>query len=87
MGYTVPASFGLVGMYSKIELNDAIWLNYNPMYTTQLGGDDRLDDAFGLTHEAAISYQITPTKNIRAFWNWGETLEGTDFRIEMNIQF
>lgn len=86
-GYSVPASFGLIGMYGKIELTDKIWMNYNPMYTSQLGGDDSFDSAFGFMNEAAISYQLTPTKNVRAFWNWGEVYTGTDFRIEMNFQF
>ncbi|KOO15537.1 hypothetical protein AKJ18_07745 [Vibrio xuii] len=86
-GYTVPASFGLVGMYGKVELTDSIWLNYNPMYTSQLGGNEGYDESFGLAHEAAIGYQITPRHNVRAFWNWGETLDDTDFRVEMNIQF
>ncbi|MDN3680312.1 hypothetical protein QWZ04_08230 [Vibrio tapetis subsp. quintayensis] len=86
-GYTVPASFGLVGMYGKLELTDKIWVNYNPMYTNQLGGNDEFEDVFGFSNEAAISYQLNAKQNVRAFWNWGETTNGTDFRIEMNMQF
>lgn len=86
-GYSVPASFALVGMYGKLDISERIWVNYNPMYTSQLGGDDDYKNAFGINHEAAVSYQLTSTKNVRAFWNWGETIEGTDFRIEMNFQF
>lgn len=86
-GYSVPSSFGLVGMYGKVEITDSIWLNYNPMYTTQLGGNDGYQESYGFVNEAAIGYQITPRQNIRAFWNWGEVLDGTDFRVEMNYQF
>ncbi|WP_422127812.1 hypothetical protein [Vibrio hannami] len=86
-GYTVPASFGLVGMYSKVELTDKIWMNYNPMYTTQLGGNDDFENAFGFLNEASIGYQFNAKQNVRAFWNWGETNTGTDFRIEINMQF
>ncbi|RTZ17854.1 hypothetical protein EJ063_03450 [Vibrio aquaticus] len=86
-GYAVPASFALVGMYGKVDITDSIWLNYNPMYTSQLGGDEQYEDGYGLAHEAAVGYQITPRHNIRGFWNWGDSFNGTDFRVEMNIQF
>jgi len=87
IGYAIPSSFGLLGVYSKIELNDQVWLNYNPMYTTQLGGLETFSNLYGWQHEIAASYQINTQSNIRAFWNFGEALKGTDFRVEYNYQF
>ena len=87
IGYTIPSSFAVIGSYSKIDVTDNIWLNYNPMYTTQLGGVELASDFYGWQHEVAASYQIDSQSNIRAFWNFGEVITGTDFRIEYNHQF
>ncbi|MCJ2377461.1 hypothetical protein LNL84_11525 [Vibrio sp. ZSDZ34] len=87
IGYAIPSSFGLLGLYSKIEITDQVWLNYNPMYTTQLGGVEALSSLYGWQHEVALSYQIDTQSNIRAFWNFGEAVNGTDFRVEYNYQF
>lgn len=87
VGYYLPSSFGVVGMYSKLELTDSLWLNYNPMYTSQLGGDSNFKSLYGIQHETALSYQLDERQNVRAFWNWGENMDGTDFRVEYNIQF
>lgn len=87
IGYTIPASFAVLGLYSKVDITDNIWLNYNPMYTTQLGGVEALSDLYGWQHEIAASYQLNPRSNLRAFWNFGQTLNGTDFRVEYNYQF
>lgn len=87
IGYTIPSSFALLGLYSKMEVTDQIWLNYNPMYTTRLGGVELMDELYGWQHEIAASYQIDNQSNIRAFWNFGEALDGTDFRVEYNYQF
>ncbi|AYV23715.1 hypothetical protein [Vibrio mediterranei] len=87
IGYTIPSSFALVGFYSKIEITDDIWLNYNPMYTTQLGGVESFSNFYGWQHEIAASYQLNNRSNLRAFWNFGEVLQGTDFRVEYNYQF
>lgn len=86
--YQMPGTFGLAGIYSKVQINERVWLNYNPMYTSQLGGNTALKEVsmFGWAHEAAANYQISPRQNIRLFWNWGETINGTDFRIEYNHQ-
>jgi hypothetical protein len=70
-----------------MEVTDQIWLNYNPMYTTRLGGVELMDELYGWQHEIAASYQIDNQSNIRAFWNFGEALDGTDFRVEYNYQF
>ncbi|CAH6881187.1 conserved exported hypothetical protein [Vibrio chagasii] len=87
IGYAIPSSFALAGIYSKIEVTDNIWLNYNPMFTTQLGGAEAFKDLYGWQHEVAASYQLNTQSNIRAFWNFGEALNGTDFRVEYNYQF
>ncbi|SEG74494.1 hypothetical protein [Vibrio hangzhouensis] len=87
IGYTIPSSFALVGLYSKIEITDNIWLNYNPMYTSQLGGVEAFSQLYGWQHEIAASYQLNNRSNVRAFWNFGEALNGTDFRVEYNYQF
>lgn len=87
IGYAIPSSFGLLGVYSKIEVTDNIWLNYNPMYTTQLGGAELFNSLYGWQHEIIASYQLDKKSNVRAFWNFGEALDGTDFRIEYNYQF
>ncbi|MDN3714961.1 hypothetical protein QWY94_02600 [Vibrio breoganii] len=87
IGYAIPSSFAIAGIYSKIEITDSIWLNYNPMYSTQLGGVKEFSSLYGWQHEVVTSYQLNTQSNIRAFWNFGEALNGTDFRVEYNYQF
>ncbi len=94
-GYSVPGTFGIVGTYSKIEVTDKIWLNYNPMWLTTVSGSDTFTDhGFAgesniLTHEFAASYQITPRANVRYFGNWNEhnNFGDGDHRVEFNYQF
>ncbi|HHC7130483.1 TPA: hypothetical protein ACN37W_004316 [Vibrio parahaemolyticus] len=94
-GYEIPGTFTVVGMYTKLALTDKIWLNYNPMYMHTLSGSDKYKDTyFGndnglLTHEFAVSYQITPRSNLRYFANWNEQVDFSDgdHRIEFNYQF
>lgn len=94
-GYTIPGSFALVGMYSKLEVTDKIWINYNPMYMTTLSGADWYKDGIYagegdiLTHEFALSYQINARSNVRYFANWNEKVDFADgdHRIEYNYQF
>ena len=94
-GYSIPGFLGLVGMYAKYEINDKIWINYNPVWSTGLTGSDLFMD-YGFeggsslfSHEAAISYQINPRMNIRYFANWTENINFQDgeHRIEINYQF
>ncbi|MEI8658702.1 hypothetical protein [Vibrio sp. Hal054] len=94
-GYEIPGTFTVVGMYSKVALTDKIWINYNPMYMHTLSGSDTYKngnfagDNNILTHEFAISYQLTPRSNIRYFANWNEKVNfgDGDHRIEYNYQF
>ncbi|SEG44232.1 hypothetical protein [Vibrio hangzhouensis] len=93
-GYSVPGTFGLVGTYTKIEITDKIWLNYNPMWMTTLSGSTLYTEAgFNgessvLAHEVAASYQFTPRFNVRYFANWTEYSQFKDgeHRIEFNYQ-
>ncbi len=93
-GYEIPGTFAVVGMYSKIDLSDKIWINYNPMYMHTLSGssDYKSGNYAGedniLAHEFALSYQINPRTNIRYFANWNEhvNLSDGDHRIEVNYQ-
>lgn len=94
--YDLHGSFYVAGLYSKIEVTDKIWINYNPMYLGTISGSDEYkNNAYGvdndamLTHEAAISYQITKRSNIRYFANWTEDTHFADgdHRIEFNYQF
>ncbi|MDF2153546.1 hypothetical protein [Vibrio sp. CAU 1672] len=93
-GYSVPGTFALVGTYTKLDLTDRIWLNYNPMYMTTLSGSETYKD-YGfensdsvLAHEFAVSYQISPRFNVRYFANWTENTDFADgdHRIEFNYQ-
>lgn len=94
-GYEIPGTFTVIGMYAKVALTDKIWINYNPMYMHTLSGSDKYKNTyFGnesglLTHEFAISYQMTPRSNIRYFANWNEKVDFADgdHRIEFNYQF
>ncbi|MDO6610916.1 hypothetical protein Q4601_03580 [Shewanella sp. 1_MG-2023] len=92
--YDMHGSFYVVGMYSKIEINDKIWLNYNPMFLGAISGSEAFkssgfsgDDSV-LTHEFAVSYQFTPTQNLRLFANWDENTRFAkgEFRVEYNKQ-
>ncbi len=95
VGYEIPGTFTVVGMYAKVALTDKIWINYNPMYMHTLSGSDTYKETyFGnesgiLAHEFALSYQITPRSNIRYFANWNEKVDFADgdHRIEFNYQF
>ncbi len=92
-GYSIPGTFGLVGVYGKLEITDNIWLNYNPMYMSTLSGSETYkNSAFGedsvLAHEVAASYQLTPRFNLRYFANWSEysSFKDGEHRIEFNYQ-
>lgn len=95
-GYSMPGAFALVGMYGKWALNDKIWLNYNPMFLTTLGGSDFYkDNAYGVSnsnifmHEVIASYQVNPRLNFRYFANFSDEVNFKDgeHRIEFNYQF
>ncbi|WP_421239200.1 hypothetical protein [Aeromonas enteropelogenes] len=93
-GYEFPGTFTVVGMYSKINVTDKVWINYNPMYMHTLSGSDDYKSRYYadtnniLTHEFALSYQLTPRANIRYFANWNENINFGDgnHRIEFNYQ-
>ena len=94
-GLSIPGALAVVGLYGKYTVNDKIWLNYNPFWSTGLVGSDLfMDHGFEehssvLTHEAAISYKLSPRSNIRYFGNWSEYTDYKDgtHRIEYNYQF
>ncbi len=95
-GYGFMGVYGLIGMYSLITITDSIWLNYNPFWLTTIGGNSYykdnyygIDESHLLTHELALSYQISPRMNVRLFANWNENVDLTDgdHRIEFNYQF
>ncbi len=94
-GYEIPGTFGVVGMYSKVELTEKVWLNYNPMWLTTLSGSDEYKNQYYagesniFTHEFALSYQINPRANVRYFANWNDKVSfgDGDHRIEFNYQF
>jgi len=94
-GLSVPGAFAVVGMYGKYTVNDHIWLNYNPFWSTGLIGSDLfMDHGFEghssvLTHEATVSYKLSPRSNIRYYANWSEYIDFDDgaHRIEYNYQF
>ena len=94
-GYSIMGFYGLVGMYSKFTVTDKIWINYNPFWLTTISGSDNYEDNYYgpdngdiLTHEFAVSYQISPRFNVRYFANWNENVDFTegDQRIEFNYQ-
>ena len=94
-GYSIMGFYGLVGMYSKLAVTDKIWINSNPFWLTTLSGSDNYEDNYYgqgndniLTHEFALSYQITPRFNVRYFANWNENVDfmDGDQRIEFNYQ-
>ncbi|MEZ8826389.1 hypothetical protein AB4259_15385 [Vibrio amylolyticus] len=93
--WDIHGTFYVAGLYSKVEITDKIWLNYNPMYMGTVSGSDLYkhhglggDDTV-LLHEAAINYQINPRSNVRYFANWNENnrFQTGDHRIEYNYQF
>lgn len=94
-GYSSMGVYGLIGMYTKITINEKIWLNYNPFWLTTLAGSQNykdnyygVDESNILTHEFAASYQINPRMNVRYFANWNENVDfmDGDHRIEFNYQ-
>ncbi|MCP8899582.1 hypothetical protein [Gilvimarinus xylanilyticus] len=94
-GYSIMGFYGLAGMYAKLAITDKIWVNYNPFWLTTITGSDNYEDNYYgqdngdiLTHEFALSYQITPRFNVRYFANWNENVDfdDGDQRIEFNYQ-
>ncbi len=94
-GYSLMGLYGLIGMYSKYQLTDKIWLNYNPFWLSTISGSDNYtDNYYGeatshiLTHEFAFSFQVTPRFNLRYFANWTEYIDfmDGDHRLEINYQ-
>ncbi len=94
-GYSVPGTYGLVGMYGKWAITDKIWFNYNPFFLATLSGSDVYkDNAYGkgndnvLTHEIALSYQFNPRFNVRYFANFTDEVDfgDGDHRLEFNYQ-
>ena len=94
-GLSIPGALAVVGMYGKYTINDTIWLNYNPFWTVGLVGSDIFMD-YGfeghssvLTHEATVSYKLSPRSNIRYYSNWSQYIDFKDgaHRIEYNYQF
>ena len=94
-GLSIPGALAVVGLYGKYTVNDNIWINYNHFWSVGLVGSDLfMDHGFEdhssiLTHEAALSYKLTPRSNIRYFGNWSEYTDFKDgtHRIEYNYQF
>lgn len=94
-GYSIMGTYGLIGMYSKYQVTDSIWLNYNPFWLSTISGaDNYTDNYYGqdtshiFTHEFAMSYQFTPRFNLRYFANWNKNIDFVDgdHRLEFNYQ-
>ena len=94
-GLSIPGVLAVVGMYGKYTINDKVWLNYNPFWTVGLVGSDTfMDHGFEehssvLTHEAVVSYKLSPRSNVRYYGNWSQYIDFKDgaHRIEYNYQF
>ncbi|WP_440875902.1 hypothetical protein [Thalassotalea sp. PLHSN55] len=93
-GYEVPGAFSALGFYGKVTVSENVWINYNPLWLTTISGSDEYkygyygNESNILTHEFAISYQISSRANIRYFANWNEKVNASDgdHRIEFNYQ-
>ncbi len=94
-GFSTQGVYTLVGLYSKIDVTENIWLNYNPFYLSTLAGSTVYkNNAYGadnsaiLTHEFAVNYKISKRLNVRYYANWNENLSfgKGDHRIEFNYQ-
>ncbi|WP_394151220.1 hypothetical protein [Vibrio maritimus] len=90
LGYTIPGVYGVIGGYSKINITDKLWLNYNPTWTVPIAGSKTWTESESIyMNEFTVSYQFTPRFNARYYANWRSDqsyLEG-DQRIEFNYQF
>lgn len=95
-GFSTEGIYTVIGMYTKLEVTDEIWLNYNPMYISTLSGSDYYkENAFGvdnsnmLLHEVSVGYQVNPKANVRYFANFSDEVNFKDgeHRIEVNYQF
>ncbi|USD68312.1 hypothetical protein [Vibrio sp. SCSIO 43136] len=93
-GYSVPGTFAVAGMYTKIDVTDKLWINYNPMWMKTLSGSEMyMQHGFEnhsevLAHEVALSYQVNPRFNVRYFANWSNHTELSEgnHRVEFNYQ-
>ena len=94
-GISIPGAFATFGMYSKVTITKDFWFNYNPIWMTSIAGAKNyenntyaVNESSILTHEVALSYQITPVMNIRYFGNWSNLVDFKDggHRLEFNYQ-
>lgn len=91
-GLEVPGAMLNFTLYSKYQITDTIWFNYNPQYYIGVYGSDEFKDNFdgtkGLYHEFAISYQIDSSKNMRLWYNAEhDSFDDGEVRLEFNKQF
>ena len=93
--FSMMGVYGIVGMYSQLNITKKLWLNYNPMWMTTIAGDKNYEDNYygeGNSHmymnEFAVNYQITPRFNVRYYVNWNHDVNfiDGDQRIEFNYQ-
>lgn len=90
-GINVPGAFLNFTLYSKYQLTEKIWLNYNPSYNHGIYGADIFKDNLkgeeGLNHEFIASYQINPVSNVRAYYNVNQAnLDEGVWKLEYNRQ-
>lgn len=85
-GHHLLGFYGLAGMYSRYNITDNLWLNYNPM--SLIGATGELSGEAVFMHEGAISYQLTSRSNIRYFANWSDNVNyrNGDHRIMYTYQ-
>ncbi len=90
-GINSPGAFLNFTLYSKYQLTDKIWFNYNPSYNHGIYGADTFKDNLkgeeGLNHEFIASYQINPISNVRAYYNVNQAnLDDGVWKLEYNRQ-
>ncbi|WP_019616580.1 hypothetical protein [Psychromonas ossibalaenae] len=89
-GVDLAALTTTIQIYSKFQVNNKIWVNVNPAYTTSLYGIKT--NTFDL--EASIGYQLTPTLTTRIFHNnnvgvgnYNDDTYESVTRMELNYAF
>ncbi len=94
-GYSIEGTYATVGLFSKVDITDKFWFNYNPTYVSTLSGSDYYkDNAYGkdnsdlFLHEIAISYQLSLRSTVRYFANFSDEVnyKNGEHRIEFNYQ-
>ncbi|MCF4176859.1 oligogalacturonate-specific porin KdgM family protein [Vibrio sp. McD22-P3] len=94
-GYTMPGSFGQVGIYFSYDITDKLNFTYNPEYRTTLGGSESYvnnyfdGDSYQFYNEVRLGYRINQQWDMKYHIEWYSNQSDVDAinGVEINYHF